>query len=232
MSLIIQYRTGLPLPSPSTIVQNILQKYIPIAIATLIEPVWILINRLLCMLPPIEQLQDCNAQSKESINLAYSSLPPQLVIFKAIYAQHFVLAVVCVMAFLSNLLAVAFAGIFRHETVDIRHNTTLFSQLDLKVTSINGTDTDFMIADAGMDQYLVADSILTRGTPLPNWIYDLFFYQPFLGGDSTISGSKFEAITGAFGAESQCSSLELNRDIFLFRDSLMNSTNAASFDLI
>lgn len=99
--------------------QNVLENYIPTAIATLIEPLWVLINRLLCMLQPIEELQDSKAKAKDSIDLNYSSLPPQLVFFKALRAHHFVLAIVCSMALLANVLSVTFAGLLNHNVIAV-----------------------------------------------------------------------------------------------------------------
>ena len=97
--------------------QNLLENYIPTAIATLIEPLWVLLNRLLCLLQPIEELQSCKAKAKDSIDLNYSSLPPQLVLFKALRAGHLIVAAVCFMALLANLLSIAFAGLFHHDTI-------------------------------------------------------------------------------------------------------------------
>jgi hypothetical protein len=110
---------GLSLPSQNKFVQNLLENYIPTAIATLIEPLWVLINRLLCLLQPIEELKTCNANAKDSIDLDYSSLPPQLVILKALRARHLVLAAVCSMALLANVLSIAFAGLFHHNVVAV-----------------------------------------------------------------------------------------------------------------
>ena len=99
--------------------QNLLENYIPTVIATLIEPFWVLINRLLCLLQPIHELKGCKAKAKDSIDLNYCSLPPQLVIFKALRAHHFVLATVCSMALLANVLSIAFASLFHHNTVTV-----------------------------------------------------------------------------------------------------------------
>jgi hypothetical protein len=41
---------GMPLPTSSKFKQNLVREYIPVAIAALIEPGWVLVNRLLCML--------------------------------------------------------------------------------------------------------------------------------------------------------------------------------------
>ncbi|KAK6440034.1 hypothetical protein LTR95_003733, partial [Oleoguttula sp. CCFEE 5521] len=43
---------GIALPSQNTIVRQILENYIPIAIATLMEPFWLVLNRQICMLQP------------------------------------------------------------------------------------------------------------------------------------------------------------------------------------
>jgi hypothetical protein len=49
---------------------------------------WILINRLLCMLQPLEELQGSHSRACKSISLNYNSLPPQLTILKAARAGH------------------------------------------------------------------------------------------------------------------------------------------------
>lgn len=110
---------GLQLPSQNKFVQNLLENYIPTAIATLIEPLWVLLNRLLCLLQPIQELQDCKAKAQDSVDLNYNSLPPQLVLFKALRARHFVLAAVCSMALLANVLSIAFAGLFNHDVAEV-----------------------------------------------------------------------------------------------------------------
>jgi hypothetical protein len=213
---------GLPMPSSNTFVQNVLENYIPTAIATMIEPIWVLLNRLLCMLQPLEELQNCNARAEKSIDLDYSSLPPQLVIGKALRSKHFVLAAVCSMALLSNLLAVAFAGLFQQDTFDMRQPASLTAPLDLKFVSINGSvgpdPTQTYGSDItsgayrggnGEDQFLVSESNYTRGTLLPAWTDDRMFYMPFLSEQqSSTNASTFEAVTRAFGAELDCKELE------------------------
>ncbi|KAH7078120.1 hypothetical protein BKA63DRAFT_552243 [Paraphoma chrysanthemicola] len=206
---------GLPLPSKNSIVQNIIENYIPTVIATLIEPTWILINRLLCMLQPIEELQSCDASAKKSINIGYNSLPPQLVVFKALSAQHFVLAGVCVMALLANLLTVIFSGMFRQETIHIRHAATFGPILDMKFVPLDGTVGPMFSGNDGRsgafrggngeDHFLIAESNISRNTPLPPWTDDSYFYLPFISQD--IAANHFgstEANTQVFGAKLDC----------------------------
>lgn len=194
----------------------------------MIEPMWILFNRLLCMLQPLEELQKCNAKAKKSIDLNYSSLPPQLVIFKALRSKHFILAAVCAMALLANLLAVAFAGLFNQSSFDMQVTTKLDPPYDLKFVPVNGsigplsgrtfgseTFSGAYRGGNGQDQFLVAESNYTRGTPLPAWTDDSMFYLPFFAeGSSTnttsnVNISHYEAVTKSFGAELECSELTL-----------------------
>ncbi|KAF1954142.1 hypothetical protein CC80DRAFT_128575 [Byssothecium circinans] len=211
---------GLPLPSKNKIVQNILENYIPTALATLIEPMWVLMNRLLCLLQPIEQLKKGNARSKKSIELDYTSLPPQLVIWKALRARHIVLTTVCAMTLLTNLLAVSFAGLFYHKTVEIQIPMAFQQPLEPRFVSINGSigpkprgselASGAYRGGDGEDQFLVAESNYTRGTPLPAWTDDKLFYMPFLSPTSSNGTvqSQYEASTVAFGAELECSELK------------------------
>jgi hypothetical protein len=217
-------------------VQNIIENYIPTGIASCIEPAWILINRLLCMLQPIEELQNCNANAKKSIDIGYNSLPPQLVVFKALSAQHFVLAGVCVMALLGNLLTVAFSGMFQQETIHTRHATRLSPPLELKFVPNDGSlgpmysgNEAWSVAYSGRngeDHFLIAESNLTRNTPLPPWTDDRYFYLPFFSDDvvANFSGS-IEANTQVFGAELDCQEVVSdNEGAFQARLELYNDT--------
>jgi hypothetical protein len=225
---------GLPLPSSNTLVQNVLENYIPTALATLIEPMWVLINRLLCMLQPLEQLRGCKAEAKDSIDANYSSLPPQLTLFKALRSKHFVLAAVCAMALLANLLAIAFAGIFNQSPHDMLHVRMFYPPLEMKFVSINGSIGPKSSEEIGsyeasgafrggnsQDQFLVAESNFTRGTPLPAWTDDTLFYLPYMTTNTTNAtlGSRYRAQTAAFGAELDCDILQADRD---FRGRIVN----------
>ncbi|KAJ4373703.1 hypothetical protein N0V86_007846 [Didymella sp. IMI 355093] len=214
---------GLPLPSSNTIVQNLLENYIPTALATLIEPIWVLFNRILCVLQPIEQLQGCKAKAKDSIDLNYSSLPPQLVIFKALRSKHLVLAAVCTMALLANVLAIAFAGLFLQNTIDMQHAVVLHAPYQTKFVPINGsvgpdasqtfgslTASGAYQGGTGEDQFLLAESNYTSRTPLPAWVDDSMFYMPFLSEQSSSTSSdQFEADAEALGARLECKALTL-----------------------
>ena len=182
------------------------------------------------MLQPIEQLRDCNAKAEESIDLNYSSLPPQLVVFKAFYARHFVLAAVCTMAMLANLLAVAFSGLFYHATVEVRRPSVFYPPLEGTFVSINGSvgpggggsyttptpsNSGAYQGGTGKDQFYVAESNYTRGTPLTPWTDDRLFYIPFMPefSDGPKGEEYYEAETTALGAELVCSVVEHGNDL-------------------
>jgi hypothetical protein len=214
------------MPSSNIIVQNVLENYIPTAIATLIEPMWILINRLFCMLQPLEELQDSKARANKSIDTDYSSLPPQLVIFKALKSKHFILAAVCAMALLANVLAVAFAGLLLHKTVDIRQEATFRPPLDLKFAPINGSigpgeqilarSSGAYRGGEGHDQFYITESNYTRNSSLPAWTDDRMFYMPVFS-EGTQRGqpetAHFEAKTKSFGAILDCEQLQIGKDL-------------------
>ena len=228
---------GLPLPSNNKIVQNLVENYIPTAVATLIEPMWVLINRLLCLLQPIEELRDCDTKAKHSINLDYSSFPPQLVLFKALRARHLLLACVCAMALLANVLAVAFAGLFYHATVEVRVPTTFQPPFETRFVTINGSvgpvgsryagsaiSSGAYRGGRGRDQYLVDESNNTGGTPLPAWTAEERLYFPFktTSSESNQTNGAYEADTTALGAELDCEEI---KDGDFFPISLGDSLN-------
>jgi hypothetical protein len=154
----------------------------------------------------------------------YSSLPPQLVVFKALRARHYVLAAVCTMALLANVLAIAFAGLFHHGIMEIRRPTIFQPPLGAMFISIDGgigPASDMYMGSNitsgayrggnGKDQFYVAESNYTNGTPLPPWTDNKFFYIPFMAGlsDEPTGKDRYEAEAIALGAELDCSVLEL-----------------------
>lgn len=194
-------------------------------------------NRLLCLLQPIEQLLNCKSRAKESIDLDYSSLPPQLVVLKALRSKHFILSTVCIMALFANVLAVAFAGLFRQETIEMRHAAIVYPPFDLKFVPVDG----FIGPDArqsesgsleisgayrggnGQDHFLITNSNWTRGTALPAWTDESMFYQPTFSEEANNldANALFESNTKAFGTKLDCTELELGSK---FDAALSNST--------
>lgn len=204
--------TGLALPSTNRFVRQLVENYIPTAIATFIEPAWVVLNRILCTLQPFEDLRRGKSNPSSSITVDYTSLPPQLTFFKALRARHLVLAAVCWMALLSNLLAVAFSGLFNENIANIAHKTTFSQQLSpvLDTSALNNTDTGeetVLFNRTVTDHFYVAMSNLTAGTPLSPWTDGRMYYMPFNQTTNENSTWLHEATTRAFGVEMSCAEL-------------------------
>lgn len=166
-------------------------------VATFIEPVWVVLNRLICMLQPYEQLRKGNARADRSISVDYNSLPPQLVIWRAFRAGHILLALVCLMALLANVLAVALGGLLNEATVSIKHpvDFTRPYQAPLHTSRLHR---------GGFDQFYISMSNLTAGTPLPAWSDETTFYMPFNQSGMLNDTVQYMADTVAFGADLEC----------------------------
>jgi hypothetical protein len=64
----------------------------------------------------------------------------------------------------------------------------------------------------GEDQFLVADSYLRQGIPLPAWTDESMFYLPFVPEeDNTTTTNEVEARTRAFGAKLECTDLKFDK---------------------
>jgi len=165
---------GLQLPSENRFIRQTIENYLPTVIATLIEPVWVVLNRLMCMFQPFEELRSGNALARRSVDLKYASLPPQFSLPRALGAKHLVLSAVCAMALLANVLAVAFSGLLDEETVAVAFsaNATSIYNARLKVDIANDTQT----GNPSSFYYSMAN--FTSGTPMPQWTDNHAFYLP------------------------------------------------------
>ncbi|KAJ9639931.1 hypothetical protein H2201_007290 [Coniosporium apollinis] len=208
---------GLALPSKDRFVRQLLESYIPTVLATFIEPVWVVINRLLCMLQPFEELRRGQAPARRSLSLDYASLPPQLTLWKALRSRHFVLTAVCGMALLANVLAIAFSGLFSERTIGVPHPATFTQPYESMFVSMDGSvgpNTPDMMSSAitsgaftggrGQSQFYIAMSNLTSGGKLPPWTDGDFAYIPFSSGPLLNSSHHFRAQTRAFGSRLDC----------------------------
>jgi hypothetical protein len=183
------------------------------------------------MLQPLEELRGGNAVARRSIDADYSTLPPQLVIFKALRSSHFKLAAVCAMALLANILAVAFSGLFQELPTLVPRTLDMIPPYEPKFVAINGTvspdlrtNFDVSLSGAftgglGMNQFMVAESNYTAGTPLPPWTDDQFLYIPFADTHDIGETEGVEAQTMAFGAAIECNKVEkADYRAYLFRE--------------
>lgn len=181
-------------------VQQLLLNYLPTSIATLIEPFWVVLNRLLCILVPFDELRRGNATPQTSLTLKYTNLPPQLVLWRALGARHFLLTAVCSVALLANVLTIALSGLFSQYFVYLSDDI-LLNHLHLSSTQANNT---WLKGGIVIDQFYVASSNITANTTLPAWVTPTHFFLPFELPQSADMAARYAANTTAVGAELEC----------------------------
>ena len=206
----IARRNGLPLPSTNQIVQQLVLNYIPIAFATILEPFWTLLNRLLCILQPFEALRRGQARPSRSLDVKYTALPPQLVFWRALRAGHFVLVAVCLIGLSANFLAVSLGALFDTNLVQIHSPSRFSSQLtrtlnnSLEVLQGEGSPNPYK------EHYYVARSNISEGTAVPPWITSSVFLLPFLTNKESNDGTpaSYKAKTDGIGLSVHCRELK------------------------
>ncbi|KAL9006623.1 MAG: hypothetical protein Q9188_000660 [Gyalolechia gomerana] len=199
LKIIIDERNGLPLPSASTTVNQLVLNYIPVIFATFLEPFWLLLNRILCVLQPFEELAAADAKSSRSLDLKYTSLPPQLVVWRALRARHYILSSVCAIGLSANLLAISLNGLLTEQPVlmDSAHNFTLTYKPEFG-TSVQRTES--------WDYQYVAKTNISDGVSLPPWTVPGLYFVPFghvPESDSDLVAS-LTAKTQGFGIQANC----------------------------
>ena len=192
--------------------------------ATLIEPFWVVLNRLLCLSQPFDQLRRGNAPPSLSLNLRYYSITQQLVFWRALRARHFLLSAVCGMALLANVLTIALSGLFTQNFVDLSDGL-LLRQLHVIATTPNAT---WLKSGISMDTFYVAGSNLTAGTPLPAWVTPDHYLVPFELPPPTDKATKYQATTTGVGVELQCEELHHSQGSNLFNLTLNDNATAAT----
>ncbi|KAL8727662.1 MAG: hypothetical protein Q9166_005898 [cf. Caloplaca sp. 2 TL-2023] len=212
--LVILYVTiakgnGLPLPSTNQTINQLVLKYIPITFATFLEPFWILLNRLLCLLQPFEEIRQGRAKPSQSLDVKYTSLPPQLIFWRAVRGRHFLLLAVCLIGLSANFLAVSLGALFEDNFVQTQHPAQFVAHM-APVLNLTALDT-LMNENPNpyKEHYYLARSNVTNLTELPAWITPRWFFIPF--DVNTVNHqwetSLYKASTQGIGLDVQCRQL-------------------------
>ncbi|KAL9638011.1 MAG: hypothetical protein Q9204_001648 [Flavoplaca sp. TL-2023a] len=172
LMILVQKYDGLPVPSNSTVVNQLVLKYVLVVFATILEPFWLLLNRQLCALQPFEELRQANALASRSLRLTYMSLPPQMNILNAFRAKHYVLVAVCAIGLSANLLAVSLNGLLQVDPFLMAEGTKLMRLFEPKFSH-------HQILVGSSDHRYVAKANLSDGVALPPWTTPDLFFVPF-----------------------------------------------------
>ena len=202
--------TGLPRPSENFDVLQILENYIPTIFATLLEPFLILLNRLLCVLQPFNDLRSGGKSARRTIETTYGSMPPQFVIWQAFRSGHLLLAAACAISLLANVLAVALGGLFNEFPVAVESGISLQQvQTDAlsrsTITPANLSTT----SDTYSGHFYVVMANISSRTNLPPWVDSKYAFLPFYGEDipGNNGSASFHGRTRGFAVEAACTSL-------------------------
>lgn len=166
------------------------------------------------MLQPFEELRKGQADASVSLSVKYTSLPPQLVLWRALRARHIRLATVCGIAISANVLAVAFSALFQTKTIDL----PLIAEVTLPhlpqiTNTLPGSSPNDNSSAASFHDYLdhfyVASSNISNGTALPPWVTQSMFFLPFeLVNTSNLKGAQnYKAVTQGFKLDLECTEL-------------------------
>ncbi len=197
---------GLPVPSKHTVVNQLVLNYVLVIFATFLEPFWLLLNRHLCVLQPFEELRRANALASRSLKLTYTSLPPQMNIWNALLAKHYVLGAVCAVGLSANLLAISLNGLLQIEVFPMADRSYLprayeetFSQNEVP-------------SKIGSDYQYVAKANISDGVALPPWTTPETFFVPFDVKAKSKFGSvgSIRASTRGFSLRPKCERAKFN----------------------
>ncbi|KAL8986800.1 MAG: hypothetical protein Q9177_003936 [Variospora cf. flavescens] len=215
LKLIFENGNGLPLPSKRTVVNQLVLNYVPIVFATILEPFWLLLNRILCLLQPYKELSEGHAAASQSLDLKYASLPPQLTVWRALRAGHYLLSSVCAIGLSANLLAVSLNGLMDTDFVSIEQIMPFALEFQ-SVFRHSPQPRDQLQTAASTYQY-VANANITYGVILPPWTTPATYFVPFALTTRSRSGivEAYKAATRGFGIEPNCQPSTLNHTAFV-----------------
>ncbi|KAM0278541.1 hypothetical protein ACHAQH_005109 [Verticillium albo-atrum] len=146
--------------------------------------------------------------SKGSIDANYTSIPPQLVVWRALRARHYMLATVCVMALLCDVLAVGLGGLFNEGPTHAEYS------IELKHNAAPRLSNDSLVIFNDMlrmpypyeEHFYVTSANIALNTTLPPWTSTEYFFQPFtptlIPNDNTTE--VYRGRTRGFGVDPQC----------------------------
>ncbi|KAH0030196.1 hypothetical protein KCU78_g3135, partial [Aureobasidium melanogenum] len=229
----IRTEHGLPLPSTSIFVNQLLENYLPMVLGAFFEPIFTMITRTLCMLQPYEQLRRGQARPERSIMLDYASLPPQAVVFRALKNKHIALAMVSLMTLLSNVLSITFSGLFTESMVLIPQYANFTAGYQFPLNGFSLGNESISRNRPSYDSYYVAASNLTSDTPLPSWTDGQFFYLPFEAYmPSSANITQYKVATPAVKAALHCFPMEQETDDRSLKWSTLDEKTTCDFSLV
>lgn len=198
---------------------EIIFSIIPTAIATVIEPFWVLLARYFFVYQPYTELAKGRTPPSNSLTLKYANISPALALLRTLRANHFILSGLSVTALLANILAISLSGLFSYEMRPLNIPTTFIQPLAGTISTklaphditmnMADYDTNFStFAINPQEPWIIAMANITQGSPLPPWVTPEYYFLPFEWRNSTNITDIRKAITPGFGVDLDCQPLE------------------------
>lgn len=185
---------------PNSFWYTLLFSYTPTVVGMSIEPLWIELGTYACMIMPYETLRKGNARSSQSLTIDYDGMPPLMQLLPALKARNPILVTLVLAILLTNLLAVALAGMFSPIT-GLEVVPTETSLLEIAQRRYGA---DFKPGDELFYLLLLNASGFAQ---LPPWVTSDFLVLPFHNRASNTANTGFQRREGAslgLGAEISC----------------------------
>lgn len=163
---------GVVISTQSAFVRNLILNYLPTLLGTLLEALWVVINRHFCLLQPFEDLRRGGATAATTLGARYATLPPQLIIWRALRSKHYILAIICFVAILANVVSVALSGLFITQPVMTKSNSTVRYIYDTKFTTSPVSKT------VQLDYTYPLENNITEDAPLSTWTSPSHYFLP------------------------------------------------------
>ncbi|KAL1868294.1 hypothetical protein Daus18300_006018 [Diaporthe australafricana] len=204
---------GLTRPSQNFEVLQLLENYIPMVFSTMLEPFLTMLNRMICALQPYQDLLKGRRSAKTTIETKYETLPPQLVLWRAAKAGHYILVLLSLVVLLANVLAVGLGAIFDESSTSVFTSLNVTSLISPSLTRAtvlpNGAST--LSNSPYSDHFYMVQTNLSANTRLPAWIDTKFAYLPFADlGSKDNTSAQYNAVTRGIGIAATCSVLSMN----------------------
>ena len=206
---------GLKLPLKNTVITQILTSYLPVILGTIIELYWTLLSRSQCVLQPFEALMRGISCPSRSLDLRYTSLPPQLAFVRAFRARHWLLVAVCMIELSANLLKVSLSGFFFVDNAEIESNMTFVLERLPKFEHIYDASSGDMWPDSSV--FYVAASNISNSSLLPPWTSKDTFFAPFMStkASTAFQDYTYKGNTQGFGISVACTEIQHNTAAYI-----------------
>lgn len=172
------------------------------------------------------------SEPSKSIETTYTALPPQLVAWRALRARHLMLAMICIVALLSNVLAVGLGALFNEDLTTANYTATFTPNI---APLFDNQSTSKFIHAANFPQFAyLAMANISSGAPLPPWTTSDYFFQPYTveSGNKSNSSSTYRVPTRGFSINANCTAVQPSELAVSFPNNTYINCQSNSSDVI